>query len=74
MNKDNKLIFEAYEDTHPGYDDTTWQDEFNGQTVKITMQDVEKMLASQNVPDSGIQIPVTKVAHLDIHTRNKDSK
>ncbi len=72
--KDSKLIFEAYEDTHPGYEETTWQDTVDGQVVKITMQDVEAMLNKLKVPQQGTPVPTSKVAHLDIHTKHKASK
>ena len=59
---------EGEEDTHPGYEDTTWSD---GE-VTITMQDVEDKLTELESPV--ISIPVKDIVHLDIHTRHKDSK
>ena len=59
---------ESEEDTHPGYEDTTWSD---GE-VTITMQDVEDKLTELESPV--ISIPVEDIAHLDIHTRHKPNK
>jgi hypothetical protein len=59
---------EGEEDTHPGYEDTTWSDG----KLTITMQDVESKLAELESPV--ISIPVEGVAHLDIHTRHKPNK
>jgi hypothetical protein len=70
MNTDSRLIYEAYTDAHPGYEDTTWADATGKLT--ITMQDVERKLAELRSPV--ISIPVRSVAHLDIHTRHKPNK
>ena len=70
INQDSKLIWEAYIDTHPGYEDTTWSDA-NG-NLTITMQDVEGKLDELQSPV--ISIPVKDIAHLDIHTRHKPDK
>ena len=70
---DSQLIWEAYGEM-PGYADTTWQDTVDGQVVKITMQDVEAMLNQLKVPQQGTPVPTSKIAHLDIHTKHKDSK
>ena len=59
---------ENEEDTHPGYEDTTWS---NGGTT-ITMQDVENKLTELKAPV--ISIPVKNITHLDIHTRHKPNK
>ena len=60
--------YENEEDTHPGYEDTTWSD---GE-VTITMQDVENKLTELKAPV--ISIPVEDITHLDIHTRHKPNK
>ena len=59
---------EGEEDTHPGYEDTTWSD---GE-ITITMQDVEDKLTELESPV--ISIPVKDITHLDIHTRHKPNK
>jgi hypothetical protein len=68
--KDGQLIWEAYTDPHPGYEDTTWSDADGKLT--ITMQDVEGKLAEIQSPV--ISIPVKQITHLDIHTRHKPNK
>jgi hypothetical protein len=59
---------ENEEDTHPGYEDTTWSDG----KITITMQDVEKKLAELRSPV--ISIPVQDIKELDIHTRHEPDK
>ena len=61
-----KEFFE--ENTHPGYEDTTWSD---GE-ITITMQNVEDKLTELQSPV--ISIPVKDITHLDIHTRHKPNK
>jgi len=63
---------ENEEDTHPGYEDTTWSD---GETT-ITMQEVEEELAKQGFSDEkgGVQVDLKDIEHLDIHTRHKPNK
>jgi hypothetical protein len=68
--KDKQLIWEAYSDAHPGYEDTTWTDADGRLT--ITMQDVEKKLTDIQSPV--ISIPIKEIAHLDIHARHKPNK
>ena len=75
MNRDDCMIYEAYRDAHPVYADTTWQDEFNGKMVTVTMQDIEAFLNDHKLPEhTPHPIPVSDIAHLDIHTKNKAKK
>ena len=77
---DSQLIWEAYEDTHPAYEGTFWQDVVpDGRTVTITIQDVETMLDELNVPLQGTPVYVKNLVDregntLDIHTKNKAKK
>jgi len=69
---------ESEEDSHPGYEDTTWSDG----KLTITMQEVEEELAKQGFPDpkGGIEVDILKDlvnregTTLDIHTRHKPNK
>ena len=62
------LTFELFEKNY--YEETSWSKKIDGIDVKITIQDVQKLL--ENVPIK--KIPVVDIADMCVHKGKKDKK